>query len=164
MSDTSVNHDHHGHGHVHGTEVKWLPLMAAAMLIVMTLLAVTFANVTGHGVLHTGANQIVVTGHVQVARDDDGTIHVLDAATKEVVASYPRSREQFLAGALRSLARMRGPAVEESSRTLAVLRIGSGSVFLEDTKTGDRISLNAFNRAQSLALAEQVAALNGGQK
>jgi len=163
MSDTEATAHGHGH-HVHGTSVKWVPLTMAVGMVLFTLCVVTFANLTGKGVVHTGANEIVVAGHVQVARDAEGTIHVLDASTKEVVASYPQSREQFLAGALRSLERMR-PAVEESTRTFAVLRIGNGRlVFLEDIETGDLISLNAFNRAKSQALASQVAALNGGEK
>lgn len=152
------------HRHQHGTAVKWVPLLMAAGLVVFTLLSVTFANLTGHGVVHTGANAIVDTGHVAIRRDASGTIHVVDPATDTIIASYPRTREQFLAGALRSLQRMRGPASEESTRTFAVLRIGSGSVFLEDVGTGDRISLNAFNRAESMALAERVAAHNGGRK
>lgn len=168
MSDTGASHHHHhhhhGHGHVHGTEVKWVPLLMAASLVVFTLATVTFANLTGHGVMRTGAGASVTVGHVAIARDGEGAIHVLDASTKEVVASYPPAREQFLAGALRSLERMRGPAEEESTRIFAVLRIGGGSVFLEDIETGDRISLNAFNRVQSLALASGVAAHNGGRK
>ncbi|MBO6551244.1 MAG: hypothetical protein JJ926_10875 [Roseitalea sp.] len=152
------------HRHQLGTAVKWVPLLMGAGLVAFTLISVTFANLTGHGVVHTGANAIVDTGHVMVRRDVSGTIHVVDPATDTTIASYPKARDQFLAGALRSLQRMRGPASEESTRTFAVLRIGSGSVFLEDTKTGDRISLNAFNRAESLALAERVAAHNGGQK
>lgn len=162
MSDTEATA--HGHGHGHGTSVKRLPLMMAVGMVLFTLAVVTFANLTGKGVVHTGANEIVTAGHVQFARDAEGAIHVLDAATKEVVASYPQSREQFLAGALRSLERMR-PAMDESTRTFAVLRIGNGRlVFLEDIKTGDLISLNAFNRAKSQALASRVAALNGGQQ
>jgi putative photosynthetic complex assembly protein len=152
------------HQHQHGTAVRWLPLLMAAGLVAFTLLSVTFAKVTGHGVVRTGANAIVDTGHIAIRRDASGTIHVVDPATDTIIASYPRTREQFLAGALRSLERMRGPASEESTRTFAVLRIGSGSVFLEDVGTGDRISLNAFNRAESMTLAERVAAHNGGRK
>lgn len=166
MSETQATARHHTshRGHAHGSGVRRVPLAMAASLVVFTLAVVAFAKLTGAGVVHTGANRIVTAGHVAIARDGEGAIHVLDASTRRVVASYPPTGEQFLAGALRSLERMRGPAGEEGTRTFAVLRIGGGSVFLEDIETGDRISLNAFNRVQSLALASRVAAHNGGRK
>lgn len=155
MSDAPMQDRHNG-------GIRWVPLSMSVGLVLFTLAVVAYGQLTGVGTLKTGANQIHNVGTVWIERANDGTIVVIDNATKDLLASYPPTGEQFIAGALRSLNRMRGAPADAADRTYHVLRIGAVSVMLEDTETGDRISLNAFNRAAADALANTVAAVNGG--
>jgi len=162
MSDVPADHDHHPHHG--GGRVKWFPLVLCLGMVAFTVFVVALGQATGVGTYKTGASRFAVLGTVDVDRLADGTIEVRMSSTKDVVASYSPGRQQFLAGALRSLNRMRGAPADAAGRTYDVLRVGGGAVFLEDVETGDRISLNAFNRATSIALATSVAAANGGEQ
>lgn len=161
MSDVPVHHQDH---HTGGTRILWFPLLASIALVIFTLTVVAYGQLTGHGVIKTGANQISELGQITVFQKADGTIEVVAPATKEVLASYPPSSQQFMAGALRSLERMSGQGAGETGRRYSVVQVGNAMVFLTDEQTGDKVSLNAFNRAESVALADKVAAANGGNQ
>lgn len=156
MSDVPVHHDHDAPG------IRWVPLGLSVGLVVVMLSLVAIHQWRDTEPTAVGVERIDHVGTVVVDRSADGTIRVHDAATNAVLAAYGPAPNQFMAGALRSLDRMLGGQGASLGRELDVLRVGVGIVLLEDARTGDRISLNAFNRSASLALAEQVAQTNGG--
>ena len=158
MTDVSV-HDHHQE-----PRIRWVPLMLSVGLVLLSLTVVAVHQLRDTEPTAIGVERITNVGTVIIDRTDDGTFVVRDAAAQIVLASYAPAPNQFMAGALRSLDRMLGGPGASLGRELNVLRVGVGVVLLEDARTGDRISLNAFNRSASLALAEQVAQTNGGRQ
>lgn len=150
--------------HQQEPRIRWIPLMMSVGLVLVSLTIVAVHQLRDTEPTAIGVERIDNVGTVIIDRTDDGTFVIRDAAAQTVLASYAPAPNQFMAGALRSLDRMLGGPGASLGRELHILRVGVGIVLLEDAQTGDRISLNAFNRSASLGLAEQVAQSNGGTK
>lgn len=143
--------------------VRWVPLAGALALVCFALVAVTAGRLTSDRVPPVGAKPYTTLGAVSAVTGNDGTITMTDPASGAVLATYPAGPDQFVAGALRSLSRLAGQTYGPGTRAVEVIELRSGLVFLRDPANGEKISLDAFNRAKAKDLARRVAALNGGK-
>ena len=144
--------------------VRWVPLAGSLALVCFALVAVAAGRLMSDRVPPVGVSPFTTLGAVSAVVGEDGAITLADPANGAVLVTYPAGPDQFVAGALRSLSRLAGQPYGPGTRTVEVIELRSGLVFLRDPVNGEKISLDAFNRAKAKDLARRVEAANGGSK
>ncbi len=144
----------------HERAVRPLPLLASLGLIVFTLVAVTIGRMTSDRVPPVGAVAYVSLGNVNVSIVPDGAITFAEVQSGAEIITYPAGLDQFAAGALRSLARLTRAPYDATPRTVEVLQMRGGLVFLRDPQSGEKINLDAFSRTKAKDLSQRVAVAN----
>ncbi|MEL6201153.1 MAG: hypothetical protein AAFR39_02205 [Pseudomonadota bacterium] len=131
-------------------------ILMVVALVVLSILLVAYARVTGNGTLKTGGADITQIGLLAFERVGDG----FQLVGKRV--QFDTDQTAFAQGAIRSLERMNGGPLPEGT-TFKVLQVRGGLVFLERVENGDRISLDAFSRAKAQSLASILVANGSGE-
>jgi putative photosynthetic complex assembly protein len=128
------------------------PLYAAAALVLVMLLTVTFVRVTGVGVVHVADAPAVEVREFRFEDRPDGSIVVLNLRNQVVETVAPGSNG-FLRGTMRGLVRERkrqgiGPEIP-----FRMIGHADGRLTLEDPGTGRRVDLGSFGPTNSAVFA-----------
>lgn len=128
------------------------PLLSACALIVLTLVAVAAARITGVGALPPPAAAIVERDLTFEDRTD-GTVAVFDAHDGRQVGVVAAGTNGFLRATLRGLARERRLHGSGREIPFRLAERADGRLTLEDTATGRRVNLEAFGSTNAAAFA-----------
>jgi putative photosynthetic complex assembly protein len=144
--------------HSHDIALPRLPLAAAMLLLVGTVLAVTLWRVAGHEPDSAPSAAAVAERELRFEDRPDGRIVAIDVngaagdSTAVIVVAEP-GEQGFLRGALRALARERrghGLGAEAPFRLVAH---ADGRLSLQDTATGRRVDLESFGPTNAAVFA-----------
>lgn len=147
---------HHHHGQLRKSER--IPLMAIACLAVATFIVVLITGPASR----PGTDGIAERG---IARDasrmivfedaEAGTVHIRDAESSDIIATFGVSEGGFLRSALRAILYQRSTRGDDLYAPIELARAESGLTILYDPLTDRLINLDAFgpkNRDQFAAL------------
>jgi putative photosynthetic complex assembly protein len=88
----------------------------------------------------------------------DGSVLILDAASRTVLARFPVAEGGFVRGTLRALARERRQEEQGREAPFRLSAWRDGQLTLDDTATGRRVDLTAFGSTNSGAFARLLTA------
>lgn len=132
-------------------------LIAAALMVGLSLVSVAAVRVTGNGPDQLrAAGQETVTAQTQrpLRFEDrpDGSIAVVDAQSGRVVSQF-HGEQGFVRGALRALARERKARGLGPEQPFELIRRPDGSLLLRDPVSGGQIDLGSFGPSHVEAFA-----------
>lgn len=143
-----------------------LPLVAAGLLVALTLALVAAAKLTTIGVYRAPPPQAQIIRDLRFEDRPNGSIAVFDASTNEEAAVLAEGANGFIRGVLRSFARER--RANEDAITTATsgfpFRISLSAdqeLSIQDLATGRFIELNAFGETNAGAFAQLLTAHHG---
>jgi putative photosynthetic complex assembly protein len=138
MSTHSHHHDPHA--------IPRAPIVAAAALVLVTLLTVAGARWAGLATNSSARTGEPVTAVVEAFFDDrdDGAVVVREAGSGRVLTVAEPGSGGFLRGTLRALVRERRQHGLGAEQPFRVLAHPDGRLTLEDPATGRRMDLSAF--------------------
>jgi putative photosynthetic complex assembly protein len=128
-------------------------LFGAIGLLVFSAGAILFGQTTGIGLVKQEVGRPVAVRDVTITRASGDAVVVTDAATGEMIATYPENTGGFVRGSLRAFERMRQVAAVPTDTAYRIIKWDTGRVSLSDTATGERIYLEAFGRDNAAAFA-----------
>jgi putative photosynthetic complex assembly protein len=140
-----------------------LPLYSAFALVAFAFVTIIFSQKTGIGSMITDPGQPVDMIDLVISQAEADLVRVSEANTGNILAEYAPAEGGFVRGSLRALARMRMTADVDVNEPYRVIKWSSGAVSLSDTRTGQRIYLNAFGPDQ-VAAFENFLGSNGRVK
>lgn len=134
-----------------------IPLFAAGGLAVMTLIVVSFVQLTGIGAVRVPDAAAVSVREFRFEDRTDGSIVVLDARDNHLVETVAPESNGFLRGTMRGLARERkregvGPEVP-----FRLIGRADGRLTLQDPGTGRRVDLESFGPTNAAVFARLMA-------
>lgn len=134
-----------------------VPLFAAVGLAVMTLIVVSFVQLTGIGAVRVPDAAAVSVREFRFEDRPNGSIVVLDARDNRVVETVAPESNGFLRGTMRGLARERkregvGPEVP-----FRLVGRADGRLTLQDPGTGRRVDLESFGPTNAAVFARLMA-------
>lgn len=88
----------------------------------------------------------------------DGSVLILDAGTREVLARFPVAEGGFVRGTLRALARERRQEEQGREAPFRLSAWRDGQLTLDDVATGRRVDLTAFGSTNSGTFARLLTA------
>lgn len=128
-----------------------LPLYGAFALIAFAVVAIIFSQQTGLGSMLTDPGRPLDMVDLTITHAPDDRVVVAEANSGRVLADFAPGEGGFVRGSMRALARMRMTAEVDINEPYRVIKWENGSVSLSDTKSGQRIYLNAFGPDQVAA-------------
>jgi putative photosynthetic complex assembly protein len=137
----------------HTISLPRAPLLGAFALVLLAVLAVAAVRVTGVGQVKVPDAQAVSIRDLRFEDRSDGSIAVLEAADRQLVATVAPGTNGFLRSTLRGLARERkrqGIGAEPSFRLIGR---ADGRLTLEDPATGRRVDLESFGPTNAAVFA-----------
>lgn len=141
--------------HVADAPFPRAPLLGAALLVGLALLAVAFVRITGLGATHTPDAAAVVVRDFRFEDRSDGSVAVIDASNGwqvEVVTGA----NGFLRGTLRGLARERKRQGVGAEQPFRLTGRADGRLTLEDPATGRRVDLESFGPTNAAVFARML--------
>lgn len=127
-------------------------LIAAAGLIVMSIVAAGAGRLSGIGVTRMPAAIPVQSRTLHFADRNDGAVEVTDADHR-IVAVLPPGTNGFARGVMRGLARARKLEDVGQEPPFILTRWADGRLSLEDPSTKQDINLEAFGATNSAVFA-----------
>jgi putative photosynthetic complex assembly protein len=137
-----------------------LPLYSAFALVAFAFVTIIFSQLTGIGSMLTDPGRPVDMVDLTIRQGDGDRVEVSDANSGKILADFAPGEGGFVRGSMRALARMRMTADVDVNEPYRVIKWSSGAVSLSDTRTGQRIYLNAFGPDQ-VAAFEKFLGSNG---
>ena len=137
--------------HHHGEEVPRAALIAIAIALAASVLAVAAVRWSGVEVREPDAPALI-SRSLRFEDRSDGTIAVIDAPSGREVDSI-NGEQGFLRGALRALARERRMRGLGSELPFDLIARNDGRLTLHDSATGERIDLESFGPTNASAFA-----------
>ncbi len=128
-----------------------LPLLAAAVLLVVVLGSVAVVRWSGTSVRAPDA-QAVATRLLRFEDGTDGSIAVIDAASGRLIDRV-QGEQGFLRGTLRALARERRMREIGPQAPFELAARADGRLTLTDPSTGARLDLDAFGPTNAAVFA-----------
>jgi putative photosynthetic complex assembly protein len=129
------------------------PLLAAAGLALLTLVAAGTVRLTGVGAVTPAPAAVQTQRALHFTDRDDGGVAVIDAASGATVAVLPSGEGGFVRVTLRSLARDRKHLGIGAETPFLLQSSDDGRLTLVDGTTGRRIDLKAFGPTNAGAFA-----------
>jgi putative photosynthetic complex assembly protein len=126
-------------------------LLAAAALVLISLLAVTAVRLSGVSI-HTPDATAVATRSLRFEDRADGSVAVIDARSGREVERV-QGEAGFIRGALRALARERRKRDLGAEAPFDLIGRADGRLTLTDPATGERIDLESFGPTNAAAFA-----------
>lgn len=142
----------------HETGLPRGPLIAAALLVAATIVAVAAVRVTGVGAYHEPDAAAVAVAEFHFVDRADGSIEVLDARSGALVQRVEPGTNGFLRGTLRGLARERRRQEQGPEAPFRLIGRADGRLTLEDPVTGRRVDLESFGPTNAAAFARLMGA------
>jgi putative photosynthetic complex assembly protein len=134
-------------------DVPRIPLLAAAILVLVSLAAAATARLTGFDTRQVPPSAAVVARDLRFEDRPDGSVAVLDARTGATVDRLAPGADNFIRGTLRSLARARRMHGVTTDPPFRLSARADGRLTLEDPATGTEIGLEAFGVTNAGAFA-----------
>jgi putative photosynthetic complex assembly protein len=122
-------------------------LVAAGGLIVLTLMLILGARLTGYGEAMLPDTDAVATRDLRFEDRATGAIAIYAEPQGTLIAEVPPGAGGFLRGTLRALVRERRQHGIGDAAPFRLMRAADGRLTLQDTATGRRIYLGAFGPA-----------------
>ncbi|RYZ01415.1 MAG: photosynthetic complex assembly protein PuhC [Comamonadaceae bacterium] len=129
-------------------------LIALGGLVLATLLAVGFVRFTGVGAVQVPDAAPVSVREFRFEDRADGSIEVLDAASRQVVQTVAPGTNGFLRGTMRGLARERHRRGLGQEMPFRMVGRADGKLTLEDPATGRRVDLGSFGPTNAAVFAQ----------
>lgn len=139
-------------GHFHNTPFPRAPLIGAATLVLVALLATTWVRLTGVGAAHVPDAAAVATRDLRFEDRPDGAIAVYDADRNSLV-DVVTGANGFMRGTLRGLARERKRSGLGAEPPFVLTARVDGRLTLEDPSTGRRVDLESFGPTNEAVFA-----------
>jgi len=129
------------------------PLIGAASLILIVLVAVALVRITGVGMVRIPDAATVSVRELRFEDRNDGSIAIFDARNNQIAGTVEPGTNGFLRGTLRGLARERkrqgfGPEIP-----FTLIGRANGRLTLQDPATGRRVDLESFGPTNSMVFA-----------
>ncbi len=134
-------------------EVPRIPLMAASILVLVSLAAAATARLTGMDPHQVAPSPAVIARDLRFEDRPDGSVAVTDARTGALVAQLAKGEDNFVRGTLRSLARARRVHGVHEDPPVRLSALADGRLTLSDPATGTEIGLEAFGVTNAGAFA-----------
>lgn len=145
MSPTTLPADPHA--------IPRAPLLAAASLVLVSLLAVGVARLAGYQPEPATPSQVTASMEARFEDRADGAVLVKDARTGALLETVAPGTQGFLRGALRALVRERRQHGLGDEQPFRLLAHPGGRLTLEDPATGRRMDLSAFGPTNAALFA-----------
>jgi len=123
-------------------------LVVALVIVAATLWFAISATRFGQGAYDEPDGPMVGSRSLVFSDATNGGIDVYDAIAHRNVFQVPPNSDQFLRGAIRSLARSRRAAHVEPSEPFILTQWENGRMTLDDPSTGERVSISSFGPTQ----------------
>lgn len=139
------------------SESKTLPrglLLGASALILFSLVCVWAARMTDVGTVHMPKSEAVETLQLSFEDTDDGGVAVRDARDDKVIYKVQPGTNGFIRATVRGLVRERKREDIGAATPFTLTHWGDGTMSLEDSTTGRRVSLEAFGPTNAQAFAQ----------
>jgi putative photosynthetic complex assembly protein len=130
-----------------------LPLISAAALVLVVLVAVTIVRLTGVSAVHVVDAPAVQVREFRFEDRPDGSIAVFDTQGRLAEIVAPGSNG-FLRGTMRGLARERKREGIGPELPFRMVGRADGRLTLEDPGTGRRVDLGSFGPTNAAAFAQ----------
>lgn len=135
--------------HHHEIRVPKEALIAAGLLILLTISAVAVFRIAGLEPAAQIANpdQYLVSYQLRFEDGPNGSVRVYEidsGGLERFVHEVPSGEGGFVRGVLRSLARARNASGISRAHPFVLKQQATGTLLLEDPQTGQRIDLQAF--------------------
>ncbi len=139
------------------------PLLGAALLIGIALLAVATIRLTGVDVSTRSQAAVVAQRALHFEDAADGSIRVFDATAPRAAGAQPlrvidAGSGGFLRGALRALVRQRRSAGIGAETPFQLTAHADGRLTLLDPATAERVDLESFGPSNSALFAQLLGA------
>jgi putative photosynthetic complex assembly protein len=129
------------------------PLFALGALVLASVLTVAAVRITGIGVVRVADAPPVATREFHFEDRPDGSIVVLDAASRRLVDTIAPGTNGFLRGTMRGLARERMRQGVGPTLPFRMTGRADGKLTLEDPATGRRVDLGSFGPTNAAVFA-----------
>jgi putative photosynthetic complex assembly protein len=139
-------------GHFHNAPFPRAPLIGAATLVLVALLATTWVRLTGVGAARVPDAAPVATRDLRFEDRPDGAIAVYDADRNSLV-DVVTGANGFMRGTLRGLARERKRSGLGPEPPFVLTAREDGRLTLEDPSTGRRVDLESFGPTNEAVFA-----------
>jgi len=133
-------------------------IIALAGLVLLVLLAVLVARLTGYEPAPPPPAAVVESRELLFRDGADGSVLVLDGASENIIARYASGDGSFLRGVMRSLVRQRRVAEVTGARRFLLTRHSDGRLRITDPQTDQAIDLGAFGPDNAAVFARLLAA------
>ncbi len=137
------------------------PLLAAAALVVATLIGVATVRATGVDISTRSQAAVVAQRVLQFEDQADGSVRVLEPRHGEaarVLQVVDAGAGGFLRGAMRALVRQRRAAGVGAEAPFVLTARADGRLTLVDPATNERLDLESFGPANAAVFAQLLAA------
>jgi len=138
-------------------------LFGAATLVGAALVLTLAARLTDIGTLHMPKTEAVATLLLRFEDRDDGAVAVRDARDGKVIYVVAPGSNGFIRATLRGLARERKREGIGAETPFTLTHWRDGTLSLEDSTIGRRVSLDAFGPTNAEAFARLFAAREQSQ-
>jgi putative photosynthetic complex assembly protein len=129
-------------------------LIGASVLVVIALILTWAARLSDIGTLHMPKQQAVKTLSLRFEDHDDGSVAVRDASDDKVIYTVASGTNGFIRATLRGLVRERKREGIGPETPFTLTHWSDGTISLEDTTIGRRVSLEAFGPTNAGAFAQ----------
>lgn len=133
-------------------------LLAAAGLVIMSLVLVIVARLTDYKPEQPGASAVVESHDLRFADRQDGAVLVYAVPTDTLVDVLQPGTNGFVRGVLRGLVRDRRALKIDAQPPFRLTRWSDGRLSLDDTATGRHIDLEVFGPTNASAFADMLVA------
>jgi putative photosynthetic complex assembly protein len=128
-------------------------LIGASALVVIAIILTCAAHLSDIGTLHMPKQQAVQTLSLRFEDNDDGSLAVRDASDDKVIYTVAPGTNGFIRATLRGLVRERKREGIGPETPFTLTHWSDGTISLEDTTIGRRVSLEAFGPTNADAFA-----------
>jgi len=143
------------------SESRTLPrglLLGASALILFSLVSVGAARMTDIGTVHMPKAEAVEALSLRFEDTDDGGVAVRDARDEKVIYTVAPGTNGFIRATIRGLVRERKRDDIGAATPFTLTHWSDGTMSLQDSTTGRRVSLEAFGPTNAQAFAQLFAA------
>ena len=139
-------------------------LLGAGALALATLVSIGMGRTTGVGVAATPEMQTIAHRDLQLNENQDGSVAIVDAESREQLLSLASGQGAFAIEVLRNLARDRIRKGAEAGGPFVLALKSDGRLVVEDPETRQQVELRAFGKLQAEAFAELMPAVEVATK
>lgn len=128
-------------------------LIAISSIVILTVLGVGIARLTGYKFEQAPILPEVEARDIRFIEQPDGSMQVRDAASDELIYTLPPGQEGFVRGVLRAMAFERKKYRASLSEPFHLARRANGMLTLEDPISRTLIDLRAYGADNEAAFA-----------